>query len=329
MTTRRRIIEDAPQDEQEGHDEALPIKYRPKHLDDVVGQPAVVKSLRDSFKSKTRAHAYCFTGPSGTGKTTLARIAAAALGCSAGNIVEVDAASNSGIDAMKELTSSLRYQGFGEMPNKAFIIDEAHSLSKQAWQALLKPMEEPPPHVFFFLCTTEAGKIPETIVTRCQSYVLKAVKFDDIMDLLETVADREGFTTNDKIIQMVGRACGGSPRNALTMLGAVNGCQDEDEAQRILETPLENAEVIELCRKLLDDRLTWEDVTTTLKGLDGMAAESIRIVICNYLAACMMKSKGKGVVKFLNIYSCFAKPFPVSDKLGPLLLAFGDLLYSS
>ena len=326
MTTRRRVIEE-PQEAQEAQQAALPIKYRPSRLDDVVGQDSVVKSLRTALKSKTRAHAYSFTGPSGTGKTTLARIMAAALGCGAGNIVEVDAASNSGIDAMRELMSGLRYQGFGESPNRAFIIDEAHALSKSAWQALLKPIEEPPSHVYFFLCSTEAGKIPETIVTRCQSYLLKPVKFDDVMDLLERVTADEGFKTPERILQLVGRACGGSPRMALTMLGAVNACDDEDEAQRILETPMENVEVITLCRKLLDSKLSWDEVTATLKGLETMTAESIRIVIVNYLAACLMKARGREVPRMLDIYACFAKPFPTTDKLGPLLLAFGDLLY--
>lgn len=328
MTTRRRLSEDDIPDLDEARDVgALPIKYRPKKLDDVVGQEAVVKSLRASLKSSTKAHAYAFTGPSGTGKTTLARIMASALGCQAGNIVEVDAASNSGIDNMRELMTGLRYQGFGDTPNRAFIIDEAHALSKAAWQALLKPIEEPPGHVFFFLCSTEAGKIPDTILTRCQNYLLKPVRFDDIVDLLERVVKAEGLKTPERVLSMVGRACSGSPRMALTMLGSVGGCSDEDEVQRLLETPMENAEVIALCRKLLDSRLTWEDVTGTLKGLDTMTAESIRIVVVNYLAACLMKAKGKEAPRLLDLYVPFSKPFPTTDKLGPLLLAFGDLIY--
>lgn len=329
MTTRRKILDDEPTQVTEVAEAALPVKYRPRRLDDVVGQEAVVQSLRDSLKAKTRAHAYCFTGPSGTGKTTLARIMAAALGCHPANIVEIDAASNSGIDAMKEVTSGIRYQGFGDSPNRAYIIDEAHSLSKAAWQVLLKPMEEPPAHVYFFLCTTESGKIPETITTRCQSYVLKPVRFDDIMDLIERVTKAEDFDTPDRFLQLIGKAAGGSPRQALTMLGAAHACKTEDDVQRVLETPSENAEIIDLCRKLLDDRLSWEEVTTTLRGLGDMPAESIRIVMVNFLAACLMKSKGKQVAKLLNILACFAKPFPASDKLAPLLLAFGDLLFGS
>lgn len=327
MTTRRRIIEDEQEPQEKTDDLALPVKYRPRNLNEVIGQAAVVQSLRDSLKAKARAHSYCFTGPSGTGKTTLARIMASALGCLPANIVEIDAASNSGIDAMKEVTAGIRYQGFGESPNRAYIVDEAHSLSKAAWQVLLKPMEEPPAHVFFFLCTTESGKIPETIVTRCQSYVLKPVRFDDIMDLVERVTKAEDFETPDRFLQLIGRAAGGSPRQALTMLGAAHACKTEEDVQRVLETPSENAEIIELCRKLLDDRLSWEQVITTVRGLGEMPAESIRIVMVNFLAACLMKSKGKQVTKLLNILACFAKPFPASDKLAPLLLAFGDLLF--
>ena len=326
MTARRRIVEDDAPDLTVDQGVPLYTRYRPKTLKGVLGQDHVVKSLRASLASPTKAHSYCFTGPSGTGKTTLARIVAHDLGCLPNNIVEVDAASNSGIDAMKAVTAGIQYQGFGDSPNRAFIIDEAHALSKAAWQTLLKPMEEPPAHVFFFLCTTEAGKIPETITTRCQSYLLKSLKFDDVMDLLEMVCKAESFNTPDKIIQQVARACGGSPRNALTMLGAVHAMTDEAEVQAILETPMENTEVIDLCRKLLDQRLTWADVTDTIKRLEGMSAESIRIVICNYLAACLLKG-GKGVPRLLDVYSCFAKPFPTTDKMGPLLFAFGQLLY--
>lgn len=324
MSARRKVVEEAAPVEA---DEPLHVKYRPKSLNDVIGQDAVVKSLRDAMKKATRPHAFLFTGPSGTGKTTLSRILAAGLGCSPANILEVDAASNSGVDAMREVTSTLRYQGFGDSPNRAIIIDEAHALSKTAWQSMLKPIEEPPAHVFFFICTTEAGKVPETIVTRCHNYLLKPVRHESIMDLLERVADAEGMRTPDGVLKTAARACSGSPRQALVMLSMVQDCEDIDEASRILETATENKEIIDLCRLLVKGDLRWPQVIETLKAMNEMPAESARIVIVNYLTACILGARGeKDAARLMDILHEFRAPFNTSDKLAPLLLAFGNLI---
>jgi DNA polymerase III gamma/tau subunit len=224
--------------------------------------------------------------------------------------------------------SGLRYHGFGEQPNKAFIIDEAHALSKAAWQSLLKPIEEPPPHVYFFILTTESGKVPETIVTRCANYQLKSVKHDDLMDLLEFVSKAEGLKTSAPILSQVARACDGSPRKALVMLGMVQDCDDEDEARAILESPLDNAELIDLCRMLIRGDLTWPKLTQTLKALPEMPAESARIVIVNYLSSCAMGARSdKEAIRFCDLIYEFSKPFPTSDKLAPLLLAFSNIIF--
>lgn len=323
----RKQLQAPPPDTDAAASEApLHIKWRPKTLDAVIGQDAVVKSLREALKRSTRPHAFIFTGPSGTGKTTLARIVASMVGCTPQNIIEADAASNSGIDAMRELTSGLRYQGFGESPNRALIVDEAHALSKQAWQALLKPIEEPPAHVYWFLCTTEQGKIPDTIATRCQAYALHSVGRDDLGQLLDTVCDAEHMNVNDEILDVVIAAAEGSPRQALTMLSTVAGCKGKAEAARLLESADENAEVIELCRLLVGGKLTWSKMAQVVKALD-MPGESIRIVIANYLAACLLGARSdRDAARLCDMLHPFSKPFVSSDKLAPLLLAFGDLL---
>lgn len=325
---RRRVRAEEPQEEQPGADLPFHTKYRPAGLAEMIGQEAVVTSLTKLLKESTRPHAFLFMGPAGTGKTTLARIIASNVGCEPSNIIEVDAASTSGVDAMRELTNGLRFQGFGDSPNKAIIIDECHALSKTAWDSLLKSVEEPPAHVFFFFCTTVSGKVPETIVTRCHSYTLKPARYDDVMDLLEMVAKKERLQTPEKVLQLVARACDGSMRRALVMLSQVRDCEDLDEAARIVETPLENKEVIDLCRLLVSGRLDWPTLTKTLKAMPEMPAESIRIVIVNYLASCLMGSKTeKEAVRLLDMLYPFNKPFPTSDKLAPLLQAFGDLLF--
>ena len=321
---RRKIEEAAPPQEMS---EPIHTKYRPRKLDDVVGQGAVVKSLSSALKDKARPHCFLFTGPAGTGKTTLARIVASEFGCDLAGLIEVDAASTSGIDDMRTLTGSLRYNGFGDTPNKAVIIDEAHALSKQAWDSLLKTTEEPPPHVFFFFCSTNPAKIPAAMVTRCLAYNLKPVKFEDIMDLLEDIAEREDYDTPQRILSLVAQAAEGSPRQALTMLAAVHACEDEDEAAALLAQPLDNKEIIDLCRQMLRGDLEWRKLCETLKQLDD-SPESIRIVIVNYLSACLLGSKSeKETLRLLDMLECFLKPCNPTDKLAPILVAFGRYIF--
>lgn len=313
-------------------EEPLHTKYRPQDLHDVIGQKEVVGSLEKLLKSKTRPHAFLFTGPAGTGKTTLARIVMKRLGCDQNSIIEADAASNNGIDSMRALTEGLRYQGFGERPNKGIIIDEAHSITKAAWSSLLKSVEEPPSHVFWVFCTTEAAKVPEAIVTRCHAYNLRSVRTQDIEDLLERVAEAECMDVIravDQSISMVAQACSGSPRQALVMLSMIRDCRSAEEVARLLESPGDNAEIIELCRLLLNSRLDWQKVTSTLSRIEGVTAESARIVIANYMSACLMKCKSdKEARNLLDLAHPFSKPFVSTDKLLPLLVAFGDVLYA-
>ena len=307
--------------------EPLHIKYRPTTFDAMYGQQDVVKSLRQVI-ANSRPHAFLFTGSSGMGKTTLARILTTELQVVASNIVEIDAASNTGIDAMREVLAPVRYHGFGDTPNKAIIVDEAHMLSKAAWASLLKTVEEPPDHVFFFFCTTDAGKVPENIVTRCLSYVLRPVQYDDIMDLLEFVCKSEGNNVPDAFLPLVARACNGSPRWALVMLATIQNCEDTAEVSRLLELPMENKEIIDLCRELVKGQLTWERLCKTLKAMPEVSAESIRIVVVNYLNSCLLGARNdKEAMRLLDILSCFTKPCLTSDKLAPVLLAFGTYIF--
>lgn len=306
----------------------LHLKYRPATLEEVVGQDDVVRSLTTLLDRKDRNHAFLFTGPSGCGKTTLARIIASHVDCDASSITEQDAASNSGIDAMRTITEALRYKPFGAKPNKMIILDECHALSKAAWQALLKSLEEPPEHVFFSLCTTDAGKVPETIRTRCVTYDLKSVRVRDLQDLLVTVCDKEGFKASDEVIDLISMECGGSPRQALVMLAQCANVTDRDEAARLLSSVEESKEVIDLCRLMVSGRgLTWEAVVKVLRSMRDENPESIRIVIVNYLTSVLLSEKPpRDLDRILDMTAAFSRPMNPSDKLAPILLAFGDFL---
>ena len=306
----------------------LHIKYRPKTLDEVIGHDAVVKSLEAMLMKSTLPHTFLFTGESGIGKTTLARILATEFECEPNNIVEIDAAVATGVDDMRALIETIQYQGFGETPNKLYIIDECHMLSKQAWGSLLKATEEPPAHAFFVFCTTEEGKVPDTIVTRCQVFNLKPLRNDDLMDLLELVLVHENYGTPPNILKLVARSCHGSPRQALTMLANVADCLDENEAAALLEAPMESKEIIDLCRALVSGNLNWKTAQTTIKSMSDQNPESVRIVMVNYLNACLINAKSeRDVPRLLDMLANFSKPCISSDKWAGILLAIGNEIF--
>lgn len=313
------------------HEAPLHVKYRPKALEEVLGQDAVIASVTAMLRSASRPHSFLLTGPSGTGKTTIARILARQMGCEegAGGILEADAATNTGIDAMRAITDTLKYRGFGDQPNRMIIIDECHALSKAAWQSLLKSVEEPPEHIFFCFCTTDAGKVPDTIKTRCVSYNLKALRTTDVLDLVEFVAEQEQYATPPEILGMVARASEGSPRRALVMLAAVHDCEDKEEAAIVLEQPLEDKETIDLIRALVGGKVSWSGVLPLIKAVADQNAEGIRITMVNYLNSCILGARSEQeAVRLLGMLDVFSTPCNPSDKIAPILLAVGRILYS-
>lgn len=196
------------------HDLALYRKYRPASFKEVLGQDHITKVLESSVETNKVSHAYLFVGSRGTGKTSVARIFANEIGVSVNDLYEIDAASNRGIEDIKELRSGVRVLPF-DSKYKVYIIDEVHMLSKDAWGALLKTLEEPPKHVIFILATTELHKVPETIISRCQVFTFKKASDAMCKKILLDVAKKEGYELDAGSAELLAILADGSFRDAL------------------------------------------------------------------------------------------------------------------
>lgn len=206
--------------QKEGENLALYRKYRPSDFSEVLGQEHIVKVLEKSVTDKAPAHAYLFVGSRGTGKTTFARIFANALDVSQNDVIEIDAASNRGIDDVRELRDGVRILPF-DSKYKVYILDEVHMFTKEAWNTLLKTLEEPPKHVIFILATTELQKVPDTIISRCQVFNFKKPTEHTLVELVHSVAKKEKFSIDDEGAELVAILGDGSFRDTLGTLQKV------------------------------------------------------------------------------------------------------------
>jgi DNA polymerase-3 subunit gamma/tau len=273
-------------------------KYRPQTFGEMSGQEHVVRTLSNALKTGQLAHAFLFTGPRGVGKTTTARLVAKALNCESGptaepcglcvpcveiaegravDVVEIDAASNNGVDNVRDIVDAVKYRPARDR-FKIFVIDEVHMLSQGAFNALLKTLEEPPPHVKFVLATTDVHRVPETIVSRCQRFEFKRLGLQQITDQLAKVAAAEGMRLSPVSLALVARAAEGGMRDALSILDQVRAaCGEAPPDAEVAEAlgAVDPAAVSRLCGALVarDGAAVLEEIAS----LDERGLETRRV----------------------------------------------------
>nr|DAF59879.1 MAG TPA: activator clamp loader [Siphoviridae sp. ctwDi18] len=274
--------------------ESLAVKYRPKTFDDMTEQSAIKDILMNQLETKTFQHGYLFTGPAGTGKTTSARIFANMINNGKGNPIEVDAASNSGVDNIRQIIEDAKRKPL-DAEYKIFIVDECHSLSNGAWQALLKTLEEPPKFTIFILCTTDPQKIPNTILSRVQRYNFQKISNDGITDRLSAILIMESEEANEcgcdgaydwnaEALEYIAKVSNGGMRDAITLMDKCLSLSSDLTLENVLKT------------------IGGEDYTTFitfLSALEGkVKVSAIRIIETVYNA-------GKDVKQFMKDFAKF------------------------
>ena len=303
---------------------ALYRRYRPERFDALVGQDVVAQTLRNEVAGGTLAHAYLFAGTRGTGKTSTARILARAVNCLAlhegepdnecsacreilggasVDVLEIDAASNRGIDEMRDLRDKVKYLP-ASLRRKVYIIDEAHMLTTEAWNAFLKTLEEPPGHVLFVLATTEPHKVPDTVRSRVQRFDFRRIATADIATHLTSIAEREGIAADTDALRLLAQAAQGSVRDALSLL---------DQAVSTAEPPLT---VVAARRALgLTDPAILHELMRALAGADAAAA--LRAAATAFAAGADPRQLLREVARLSRAAELYALGYPEGAELSP------------
>lgn len=303
-------------------------KYRPKNFEEVAGQKEIVKTIKTSLRNGKTSHAYLFTGPRGVGKTTLARLIAKGVNCLENGItdepcnrcenclainngtfldmVEIDAASNRGIDEIRQLKEKINYQPV-KGRKKIYIIDEVHMLTKEAFNALLKTLEEPPEHVIFILATTEADKILPTIISRCQRYDFKTLSLNDMKEQLRFIGKNEGVDIPDDVLELIYESSGGSVRDAVSILERIMvTCLGEEITLEKSEEVLGVTSAKKMEEFLME--IKEKNYTKLVKTLDSFWNDSVEIELffkdfAKYCKGLMAKGELE-IEKGLTIIGC-------------------------
>jgi len=292
---------------------SLPLKYRPKTFDEVLGSKnkSMIASLKTVLEKEEKPKTILLQGPSGCGKTTIARIIAEQLEARDIDVKELNISNTRGIDAARAIIDNVRHKALGGKC-KVVIFDEVHAATKDFMNAMLKPLEEPPPNTYFILCTTEPEKLLKTIKTRATTYQVFSLMNNEVLKLLKIVCKKEGKKVDEKVLQEAVRVSEGCPREALTILDAVIDIEDvEDQIQAIVDQTVSESSLRELCTALLNGK-SWKTISEILKTLEG-EPESIRYGILGYMNSVLLNS---GSARASDIILMFENNFYDSKMTG-------------
>ncbi len=256
-------------------------RYRPRKLDEIVGQERIVSVLKGLLVKKQFPHTLLLSGPSGCGKTTIARILRRELGCSKQDFSEMNAADQRGIDSIREIRSRMHSAPIGG-ECRIWLIDECHATTSDAQDAMLKMLEDTPSHVYFMLATTNPTKLMKTILTRCTPIKVKPLDTDCMRKLLDGVLSKEKKGVEANVLQRIIEVAEGSPRQALVILGSIFTLESVEDQLEAIYSSDHKGQAFDIVKALLYERTTWKEMTETLAKTDTSQVESLR----HFILAC-------------------------------------------
>jgi len=292
-------------------------KHRPKTLEEVLGQDHVTKPLQGMLKKGTVPQFLLFGGPSGVGKTTVARILKEELECSDIDFTEVNAATSGGIDFVRDLRKSIGLHSLGGK-SRVWLVDESHAITTAAQQAMLKETEDVPKNVYFIFASSEPDKLIKALQTRATRFDFRSLAVDDQMELLRTVAAAENLDFEKKVLQEIVEAADGSARRAIVLLEQAAAAQDVNEQLVIVHRGNVKAQAISLCREMLSG--SWSQAAKTLSHLDD-DPEGVRRLILSYMTKTLLGG-GKTTEKAARAIQCCQYNLFDSGKAGLVLAVY-------
>lgn len=314
-------------------------KYRPKNFNEVIGEDHIIKVLSGAIKLGNISHAYLFSGSRGTGKTSVARIFAEEIGTSADDLYEMDAASTNSVDDIRAINEAVHTLPF-KSKYKVYIVDEAHMLSKSAWNAFLKTLEEPPAHVVFILATTELEKVPETVISRCQTFVFKQPNQSILKEFAQNISKKEGVILEPDAAELVALLGDGSFRDAHGILEKIISSSKNKKINRADVEAVTGAPKAELVKNILESIVKKDlkkgieaihkasGVNADMKIFSKMILERLRFIFLLRLKAGMDKYIEENVseddFKFLKDLASTAGPDLTSEILIRFITASED-----